>query len=100
MNSEIIPIEQDSNFGEGAKDIVDNLKSKANGRLEVCEKKIRQSPAKAVLIALGTGYCLNRLPVASLLAIPLRLTAVLAKPALLLLGAAKLYDIVEKESRK
>ncbi len=100
MNSEIIPIEQEAKFGEGAKAVVQNVKSKANERLEVCESKVRQSPTKAVLIAIGAGYCLNRLPIAGLIAAPLRLTAILAKPALLVLGAAKLYDIVEEQSRK
>ena len=100
MKSEIIRIEKDPTFGEGAKELVDNLKSKANSKLGDCEKKVRQSPGKAVLIAMGTGYCLNRLPVASLLAVPLRLTAIFAKPALLLLGVAKLYDLAEKQSKK
>ncbi|MEP2775003.1 MAG: hypothetical protein ABJQ29_13175 [Luteolibacter sp.] len=99
MNTEIIPTEQKSAFGEGVKSVVDNVKSKATDNLEVCEDKVRQSPGKAVLIAFGTGYILNRLPVAGLLAVPLRLTAVLAKPALLVLGAAKLYDIVAKPPR-
>lgn len=100
MNSEIIPIEQDIQLSERAQILVDNVKSKANSRLAGYEQKIKHSPAKAVLIALGAGYCLNRLPVASLIAVPLRLTAVLAKPALLVLGAAKLYDLVEKQSRR
>ncbi len=100
MNTEIIPTEQESNFADGVKTVADNVKAKAHDRLETCEQKVRQAPTKAILIALGTGYCLNKLPVAGLLAIPLRLTAVLAKPALLVLGGAKLYDIVEKQSRK
>ena len=99
MNTEIIPTEQKSNFGDGAKNVVENVKFKAHENLEACEQKVRQSPTKAVLIAVGVGYCLNRLPVVGLLAIPLRLTAILAKPALLVLGAAKLYEIVDKKSR-
>lgn len=100
MNTEMNPTGQKPNFEEEVKSVANNVKAKAQNRLENCERKVRQSPSKAVLIALGTGYCLNKLPVASLLAVPLRLTAVLAKPALLILGAAKLYDIVEKQSRK
>ncbi|WP_411826124.1 hypothetical protein [Luteolibacter sp. AS25] len=100
MNTDIIETEQDPKIVQGAKTLADNVKSKACNRLEDCEEKIRQSPGKAVLIALGAGYCLNRLPVAALLAAPIRLTAIFAKPALLVLGAAKLYDIVEQQSRK
>jgi hypothetical protein len=100
MSTEIISQDQKSDLEHGVKSVVENVKSKASENFEHCERKVRESPGKAVLIALGAGYCLNRLPVASLLAVPLRLTAVLAKPALLLLGAAKLYEIVEKQSRK
>ncbi len=99
MNTEIIPTEQKSNFGDGAKNVVENVKFRAHENLEACEQKVRQSPTKAVLIALGAGYCLNRLPVVGLLAVPLKLTAILAKPALLVLGAAKLYEVIEKKSR-
>lgn len=100
MNTDIIPTEQKPAVGDGMKALVDNVKVKATDNLGTCEQKVRESPTKAMLIALGTGYCLNRLPVAGLLAIPLKLTAVLAKPALLVLGATKLYEIVEVQSRK
>lgn len=92
--------ERESDFDHGALSIAENVRSKARENYEACEKKVRQSPGKAVLIALVAGYCLNRLPVASLLALPVRLTCVLAKPALLLLGTTKLYEIFGKPSRK
>lgn len=100
MNTEIIPTEQKPSVGDGVKNVVENVRAKATGNYESCEQKVREAPTKAMLIALGTGYCLNRLPVVGLLAIPLKLTAFLAKPALLGLGAAKLYEIVEAQSRK
>ena len=89
-----------SDFSKGITTTVDNLKSKANDNLKTCEKRIKQSPRNSVLIALGAGYCLSRLPVGTLITIPLRLTALLAKPALLTLGAVKVYDLIEKQSRK
>jgi|AntRauTorckE6833_2_1112554.scaffolds.fasta_scaffold05105_6 hypothetical protein len=89
-----------SDFSKGVKATVANVKSKANENLETCQQHVRESPRKAILIALGAGYCLHRLPVCTLIAAPLRLTALLAKPALLVLGAAKLYDMVEEQSRK
>lgn len=100
MNHNLTTTEQESDFGQRAKSVVENVRSKAHENLEAYEQKVRQSPGKAVLIALGTGFCLNRLPVAALIAAPIRLTAVLAKPALLVLGATKLYEIVEKQSQR
>lgn len=99
MTTNPIPEEIDR-ISDRAKNVADNVKAKANRQLDACEKKIRQDPAKAVLIAVGAGYCLSRLPLAALIAVPLRLTALLIKPALLVLGAAKLCDIAEKQSRK
>jgi len=101
MNDIPTTTEREPDFGhDGAKSVAQNVRIKAHENYESCEQKVRQSPGKAVLIAIGAGFCLNRLPVASLLALPVRLTCVLAKPALLILGATKLYEIVGKPSRK
>lgn len=100
MNTEIIETEQNTTFGDELKTVASNVKSKANDKLGTVEEKVKESPTKAILVAFGAGYCLNRLPVTGLLAFPLRLTAILAKPTLLALGAAKAYEIVEKQSRK
>ncbi|MES2476361.1 MAG: hypothetical protein V4640_11305 [Verrucomicrobiota bacterium] len=91
---------QAGHFSDRAKTIGDGLKREASQQLEVCEAKIRESPAKAFAVALGAGYILSRLPLAALIAAPLRITALAAKPALLILGAAKLFDLAEKQSRK
>lgn len=100
MNTDIIKTEQEADIAQGARKVVENVKAKANENYEAAEERVRQSPGKAVAIALGSGYILNKLPIAALFAVPIRLTAILAKPTLLILGAAKLYDIVEKQSRK
>lgn len=78
---------------------VDDVTEKASGTLKIYEDKIRESPEKAVLIALAAGYCLHVLPVRSLLALSIRLATFLAKPALLGLGAAKLCEFVQTRAR-
>lgn len=89
-----------TDFGDEIKSTVDHVKVRAKQNYEACEQRVRQSPKKAVLIALGAGYCLNTLPVGTLIALPIRLTAILAKPTLLALGALKLYELVGDKARK
>lgn len=62
------------------------------------EDRIRQSPTKAVLTAAAIGYCLHRLPVREILVAKVRLLSALAPPALLLLGAAKIYEFFQNEA--
>ena len=60
------------------------------------EDYVRQEPAKAVGIALAAGIFLTIFPVFRLLTGLCRLFFALLKPALLLLGAAKLYEELTK----
>lgn len=83
-----------------AEALIGEAKSKAAGKLETYEKKVRESPEKAVLIAAAAGYCLHVLPVVPILAVPVRLAAFLAKPALLALGAVKACEIVQSQMKK
>lgn len=61
-----------------------------------CEQRVRESPTKAVLAAMAAGYCLHRLPLRTLLVAQARLAVGLAPPALLLLGAAKACDLLQR----
>lgn len=63
--------------------------------LEHC---VRQAPAKSVLTAAAAGYVLHRLPVRAILVANIRILAAVAPPALLMLGAAKLYDFLQQEA--
>lgn len=85
---------------QGMQTMVRDVRAKASGKLETYESKIRQSPDKAMLIALAAGYCLHVLPVGRLISLPLRLTTLLVKPALLALGAVKLCEVVQEQARK
>lgn len=89
MDPDIIAKESNVTALQGTKNLTDHIKYKIN-----------ESPGKAALIALGTGFCLNRLPIGTLISAPIKLTVLLAKPTLLALGAAKVYDIAQKQTRK
>ena len=65
--------------------------------IDQCEDDIRHSPAKAVLVAATVGYCLHRLPVRAIVAAHVRLAAALVPPALFLFGAAKVYDLLQRQ---
>ncbi len=91
---------QPPSIEQGFQTMVHDMKAKASGTLETYEAKIRQSPDKAILIALAAGYALHILPKRSLITLPIRLTAFLAKPALLALGAMKVCELMEKQARK
>ena len=80
--------------------MVDEVKSKASRTIKTYEGKVRKSPEKAMLAALATGYCLQVIPLGGLIAVPIRLTALLAKPALLALGAMKAYELYQGQNRK
>ena len=60
---------------------------------------VREKPTQSLLYALVAGYVLNRLPLGRLLSGVLRLLMMALKPAVLIYGAAKLYQATqERES--
>jgi len=95
MNPESETFTKAPSIQQGITSTIDELQAKASGKLAAYESKVRQSPEKAILIAAAAGYCLHVLPVGTLIGVPLRLAAFLAKPALLALGAMKLAEIVQ-----
>lgn len=74
------------------------MEMNSTDKLDKFEKMIRKNPTKSILYATAAGYGVHLLPVGSILRLPLRLAVSLAKPALLGLGAAKLYDIVQERT--
>jgi uncharacterized membrane protein len=60
------------------------------------EKTIRQEPTKSVLLATIVGFVLSILPVGRLIGLLVRLLFVLIKPALIVLGAVKLWETSKK----
>jgi hypothetical protein len=66
------------------------------------EHYVREKPAESLLCALVLGYILNRLPVGRILGGLFRLLMVALRPAILVYGATRLYQVVregESENR-
>jgi len=59
----------------------------------------RQDPMKAIGIAFGAGLLLTLLPVGAIVAGLARLAVALIRPALMILGATKVYDEFQKRNR-
>ncbi|HEX8371441.1 MAG TPA: hypothetical protein VF585_01570 [Chthoniobacterales bacterium] len=62
------------------------------------EAYARQEPLKAIAYAAAGGYVLRILPVAAILGSVIRLVLMLLKPAALVYGAAKAYEVATKKS--
>ncbi len=60
------------------------------------EEYTREEPMKAVGIAFVAGLFITLLPIGSIIAGLLRLVLALVRPALLILGAVKLYEEIER----
>jgi hypothetical protein len=61
------------------------------------ESYVREKPAESLLCAFAAGYILNRLPLGRVLSGLLRLLIFALKPAILIYGAAKLYQAAQEE---
>ncbi len=66
---------------------------------EACEQHVRESPTTSVLTAVLAGYCLHRLPLRTLLVAKVRLLSALLPPAVFILGAAKVLELIQKPGR-
>ena len=83
---------------EGVNTLLCNAQQCIREKHQECEASIRKSPNSAMLIALATGYCLNRLPVRAILVTQVRLLSALAPPALFLFGAAKVCEYLQSQN--
>jgi hypothetical protein len=54
--------------------------------------QIRSEPVKAIILAFGAGLLLCFLPVGKLLGFLIKMTFILSKPVLLILGVVKLLE--------
>jgi hypothetical protein len=59
------------------------------------ESKIRSEPLKSVGLAVGAGWLLTRLPVFALVGLAIRVALRLVRPALLVLGGMKAWDLYQ-----
>jgi len=65
--------------------------------LSETEDYVREKPAQSLLYAFIAGYVLNRLPLGRIAGGLLRLLILALRPAILVYGAAKLYQAAQEE---
>ena len=61
------------------------------------EEYVRENPGQALLYAFVAGYVLNRLPLGGMVRGLVRLSLFALRPAMLVYGAAKLYQAAQEE---
>jgi hypothetical protein len=73
------------------------VKEQVEAALSETEGYVREKPTQSLLCAFVAGYILNRLPLGRILGGLFRLLIVALKPAILIYGAAKLYQAAQEE---
>jgi len=74
-----------------------NVQQGIRHRFHYCENQIRKSPTTSVAGAVALGYLMHRLPVRAIFLTNIRVLTALAPPALILFGAAKIYDYFQSK---
>jgi hypothetical protein len=64
------------------------------------EDKVRSTPLVAVSLAVVVGYVLRFFPIALIIGIVTKLFFLSLKPLILIFGALKLYEFVQKQGRE
>jgi len=62
---------------------------------ESIEITVRAKPVQSVGMAIAAGFVLSRLPVAGILGLAIRVALSLIRPALLVLGGVKAWDLIQ-----
>jgi hypothetical protein len=73
------------------------VKEQVEAALSETEGYIREKPTQSLLCAFVAGYILNRLPLGRILGGLFRLLIIALRPAILIYGAAKLYQAAQEE---
>jgi hypothetical protein len=63
------------------------------------ETYVRENPVQSIAYAILAGFVLNRLGIGRILSVVVRLLLFALKPAILIYGAAKLYEAAQQEER-
>jgi len=61
------------------------------------EDYVRANPSKALLYGVAAGFIIDRLPVFRIFGVFVRLLLMALKPAILIYGATKLYQIAQND---
>ena len=81
---------------EGVNALVTKARKGIIRRYQRCESQVRKSPASSVMGAVAVGYFLHRMPVGAILATQVRVLSALTPPALVLFGAAKVCEFLQR----
>ena len=73
------------------------VKEQVETALSETEGYVRERPAQSLLYAFMAGYILNRLPLGRIIGGLFRLLLAALRPAILIYGAAKLYQVAQEE---
>ena len=73
------------------------VKEQVEAALSETEDYVREKPTQSLLYAFVAGYILNRLPLGLILGGLFRLLIIALRPAILIYGAAKLYQAAQEE---
>lgn len=73
------------------------VKDRVEAILTETEGYVREKPTESLLCAFMAGYILNRLPLGRVVGGLFRLLIFALKPAILIYGAAKLYQAAQEE---
>lgn len=73
------------------------VKEQVETTLSETEDYVRERPTQSLLCAFVAGYILNRLPLGRIAGGVFRLLLVALRPAVLIYGAAKLYQASQEE---
>jgi hypothetical protein len=73
------------------------VKDQVEAVLSETEDYVREKPAQSLMWAFVAGYVLNRLPLGRVLSGLVRLLIMALRPAILIYGAAKLYQAAQEE---
>ncbi len=82
---------------QGVNVLLCNARDDIRRRYHECETRVRKSPTTAVLGAVAVGYLLNRMPLRAILVTQVRVLSAVTPPALLLFGAAKLCEFLQRQ---
>jgi hypothetical protein len=85
--------------GFRAATVLHDAERAAKNRLGSVGDRVRESPGTSVLCAIALGYFLRQVPIGTFLGGIARLLAAFARPAILLFGAAKLFEFLQREAR-
>jgi ElaB/YqjD/DUF883 family membrane-anchored ribosome-binding protein len=100
LRSELLS-EMDQSSAEVAAELPERgvqwVKDQVESVLSDTEDYVREKPAQSLMWAFVAGYVLNRLPLGRVLSGLLRLLIMALRPAILIYGAAKLYQAAQEE---